>query len=159
MKWKLPWHLRYFKDQTSGCHKWMGGKDSWGYGVVCLNSKAVGAHRAAYEKHVGAIPPGMIICHSCDTPSCINPAHMWIGTHADNANDKARKGRTPKTNKTFSLNGKRNRPKELVMEIKKRLAEGVKNQSALAREFGVSSGFVNHIFRGTRRASVSARAA
>ena len=53
----------------------------------------IGAHRAAYHMWKGEIPDGMSVCHTCDTPRCINPDHLWLGTTLDNAIDKSRKGR------------------------------------------------------------------
>jgi hypothetical protein len=49
--------------------------------------------RRAYEQAYGPIPKGMCVCHTCDEPHCINPEHLWLGTHADNIQDAIRKGR------------------------------------------------------------------
>ena len=80
------------------------------YGVIRRDAAdgggRVAAHRCAYEMWVGPIPDGMHVLHSCDTPPCVNPAHLWLGTHADNMADKARKGRAPRTSGTFGgVNG------------------------------------------------------
>jgi hypothetical protein len=79
--------------QGSGCIFWTGAIGSRGYGVSCLHGEIVAAHRLAYETFVGEIPDGMFVCHHCDTPHCINPEHLFLGTHNDNMQDKVRKSR------------------------------------------------------------------
>lgn len=78
----------------SGCWLWLGGWDNDGYGKINKNGKTVAyAHRFFYQIHKGEIPDGKLVLHKCDSPACCNPDHLFLGTHADNALDKCRKGR------------------------------------------------------------------
>ena len=77
----------------SGCWVWMGYINKLGYGRFRVNGKKVLAHRAAYEEYKEKIPDDKIACHDCDNPSCVNPEHIFIGTHQDNHDDAIKKGR------------------------------------------------------------------
>ncbi len=76
-----------------GCWEWRGTRDKNGYGRVSANYDTLPAHRLAYKISHGAIPPGRLVCHSCDNPPCINPKHLWLGTPHQNTSDAVRKKR------------------------------------------------------------------
>lgn len=84
-------------DQSGGpdaCWPWTGGRNEHGYGHVSFRPiKTKLAHRVAWILTHGEIPAGLNVCHHCDNPPCCNPAHLFLGTHADNGWDKVRKGR------------------------------------------------------------------
>src|SRR5580704_14675805 len=75
-----------------GCWLWIGAKNSMGYGQLRDKGRILFAHRFSYETSVGAIPPGLEVCHSCDVPTCVRPDHLFAGTHVDNMRDAASKG-------------------------------------------------------------------
>jgi hypothetical protein len=85
----------YDKD-TNGCWTWRGGKNRQGQGVVRHQGRNWVTSRLAWTLTNGPIPSGMYICHMCDNPSRINPAHLFLGTPQDNSLDMYRKGRHPK---------------------------------------------------------------
>jgi hypothetical protein len=81
----------------NGCWIWHGtisaGRRGMGYGELRVHSKITKAHRYSYMRFTGPIPEGRLICHHCDNPLCVNPAHLFVGTQQDNMDDMAAKGR------------------------------------------------------------------
>lgn len=82
--------------KTDTCWLWVSNRDRYGYGRFLGAVRGVStkfAHRFSYMLHKGDIPSGMLVCHKCDNPPCVNPEHLFLGTESDNMNDKISKGR------------------------------------------------------------------
>jgi hypothetical protein len=82
-----------YRVSESGCWLWTGATRHGGYGVIQHNGRSIGAHRVSYELFREPIPAGLFVCHTCDVPSCVNPKHLFVGTHKDNMHDSWVKGR------------------------------------------------------------------
>ena len=83
-------------DPDTGCILWQGRKNRDGYGRTRFLGVEWLMHRLSYFTYVGDIPEGLSVLHRCDTPACIAPEHLFVGTRADNVADACAKGRTPK---------------------------------------------------------------
>ena len=127
----------------AGCWIWTGASNVQGYGVFKSKRRQYRAHRFSYELHHGAIPIGMMVCHKCDTPACVNPDHLFLGTAQDNMSDMVTKGR--------SLCGKLNHCTKLtddaVRAIRARYAAGGVTLVALGREYGVASATIGKVVK------------
>ena len=84
---------KWIPEPNSGCWLWTAGGCHLGYGRILAKGRVCQAHRVGYELYKEPIPQGLCVLHSCDTPSCVNPDHMFLGTRADNALDRDMKGR------------------------------------------------------------------
>lgn len=133
------------KKGPNDCWEWLGSKAGTykEYGRISFNGRADGAHRVSWILHNGPIPDGMDVLHRCDNPGCVNPAHLWLGTHAENMIDKARKGRVV----IEPLRGENHPLSKLtpdkVREI--RSLSGIMTHREMSREFGVSTCVVSRI--------------
>ena len=92
-------------EPNTGCWLWAGATTKAGYGQFGVGSKVIYAHRLALELAGQVIPDGMCVCHRCDTPACVNPEHLFVGSHADNARDRDIKGRHWQSKKTHCPRG------------------------------------------------------
>ncbi len=92
---KLSDRLDFYTDKTGDCWEWQNAKTK-GYGVLTHEGRLHYAHRLSWFVHNGDIPTGMCVLHECDNPACINPSHLFIGTHKANMTDRCEKGRTAK---------------------------------------------------------------
>lgn len=125
------------KAPTTGCSEWQGYRLPSGYGMTneVRNGTRVYAHRKAWEQKHGEIPEGMCVCHTCDNPACVNVDHLFLGTHADNMKDMARKGRGRQA---------LNPPTQAQMD---EIRESSKPLRMLAREMGLTVNQVHKVRR------------
>jgi hypothetical protein len=79
--------------RPNGCWQWTGFLGTHGYGDFWLDGRIQRAHRAAYQIFAGPLPAGAFVCHRCDWPGCVNPAHLFLGDASRNMQDAAAKGR------------------------------------------------------------------
>src|SRR3990167_6559441 len=88
---------RYFwsrVEKSESCWRWTGIKTKMGYGYLYIRGeKSMRAHRVSYQIHYGEFDSNLLVCHHCDTPYCVRPDHLFLGTCRDNLDDMRRKGR------------------------------------------------------------------
>ncbi len=143
---KLPEH-RFWENvqKTNGCWIWTSGTVAYGYGNLCINGKMQRTHRYSWELHNGPIPDGLFVLHKCDNPLCVNPAHLFLGTHQDNMDDKMSKGRH--VSLRGSSHGNAKLDESDVIEIRRRYTSTGITQAELGREYGVDRTTISLIVR------------
>lgn len=127
----------------SGCWLWNMARNHQGYGRVVVfmdgERRTRRAHRVAWELSNGAaIPPGLVVMHSCDNPPCICPDHLSVGSHKENSDDKVMKGRWRAGGSPGELNGSAVLTREQVLEARRLHAAGSISYAELGRIYGVT---------------------
>ena len=139
-------------DRSGDCWLWTASRLKAGYGQFgfFINRKlyTVLAHRVSYVLHHGEIPDGMFVMHTCDNPSCVNPAHLTIGTPADNSADMTSKGRSHRPKGEIHPLSKLT--EDDIREIRRLKAERVMTQREISRLYGLSESTVCQIIRRLR---------
>lgn len=143
----VGWTERLVRPDLGACWEWNGLLDKKGYGRVWDGTRVAAAHRASYETWAGPITSADLACHRCDNPPCMNPAHLFLGTDADNARDMVQKLR--------SCNGE-NRPQHKltdlqIEQLRASYTGAWGEQSALARQYGIAPSYVSALVRGLAR--------
>lgn len=126
---------QFFRERSkvnpNGCWIWLRSRGPTGYGCLRREGKTRIAHRFSFEYFIGPIAEGLCVLHSCDTPSCINPAHLFLGTQAENMADKTRKGR--------QLKGEQHPGARMTEEIVREIRAAVGCSSReLSEKYGIS---------------------
>ena len=163
--WRLRWtpdsyrglgspHERFARlyepDLNSGCWLWTRGLTERGYGAYQIYGLKMRAHRFSYALHHGPIPLGALVCHRCDTPSCVNPAHLFLGSLSDNTQDMLAKGRKP------DVRGERHPLRKLNDEAVRAIRAASGDIDRLAAKYGVSRWTVLDVRTGRRWQHVEA---
>ena len=138
------------KAGPNACWEWRAALMWKGYGVINIRGRAERAHRVVWELTEGPIPHGMLVCHHCDNRRCVNPAHLFVGTVADNQRDMVRKGRAkggPKghTRTRGSRSAVAKLTEQKVVEMREAYATGMVLQRELADKYGISGPTVSMI--------------
>lgn len=98
-------HHNPCRSTTGACWHWNGYRNEGGYGVIIFDGFKFPVHRLSFQHYKGMIPKNMVVMHECDTPSCYNPDHLFLGTQKENVEDMVRKGRRkpPRVHQKASL--------------------------------------------------------
>lgn len=138
-------------EPNSGCWLWTAAMGTNGYGYLRIDGRTQSAHRVTFEAFKGSIGSNLCVCHSCDNRACVNPDHLFSGTHGDNVADKMRKGRHPRT-RTPGKKGASNAHAKLSEDDALKIIHAVLVRAQkcidVAAEFGVSDGQVSEICSG-----------
>lgn len=132
----------------SGCWLWVGSLTDKGYGRIRTGSKYSLAHRVSWSLANGDIPAGhgyhgTCVLHRCDTPACVNPDHLFLGTQSENARDCSAKGRWGKARTA----GDAHPMAKLTQEEASEILTDERTQRAIAKEYGVSQATISNIKR------------
>lgn len=88
-------------DRSGDCWEWLAGKTKDGYGRFWFDGKMRRATHFAIRTEGSDVPSGLLVLHHCDNPGCVNPDHLWLGTHIDNNRDREKKGRGQKQSSEY----------------------------------------------------------
>jgi len=125
---------------SDNCWEWTGAKLATKYGGMEINGKLIRVHRYSWEIAFGEIPKGLHVLHKCDNRSCVNPNHLWLGTHQDNMRDRDEKGR----GKPGGKEGTSLLSPNLVRAIRRRYENGM-NYAQIARLVKYNPGAIHQI--------------
>ena len=114
---------------------WTGYRDRDGYGNIAINRSPRQAHRVAYSEYIGPIGDSQVL-HKCDNPGCINPDHLYLGTHKDNMRDKRIRNR---------VKGENHPKAKLTDEVILAIRENPKSQGQIARDLGLNQSFIGKV--------------
>ena len=130
------------------CWDWQAGLRTQGYGSLYFSCKYTMSHIVSWTITKGEVPKGLCVLHKCDNKKCVNPAHLFLGTRADNRRDMCKKGRDRYSHKIGELNPRSIFTEANVIDIRSRYKRGVKTQRMLSIEYKVNRGTIKDLLRG-----------
>jgi hypothetical protein len=125
----------------SGCWIWLATVNHRGYGMMSVGDRTAPVHRLSWQAHRGPIPHGLYVLHRCDVRCCVNPAHLFLGTHQDNMDDMKAKGR--------SSFGERNALAKLTADSVREIRASGASSRIMAEQLGVSRSLIKQVRKGT----------
>lgn len=134
----------------SECWRWSGALNRWGYGAAAYDGKQSNASRVAWLLVHGEIPSGMVVCHRCDNPACCNPAHLFLGTQADNLRDCRQKKRAKGAPEGAAHHRSTAKLTADQVAAARGMFERGVSQTDIAQQFGVHSSTISRAVRGKR---------
>ncbi len=140
---------RVNKNGPNGCWEWMGARHTFGHGSVYIGRRSDGrsisvlAHRFSYSIFNKDLCSHRLVCHKCDNPCCVNPDHLFLGTHKDNTQDMLRKGR----GRYNPVRGEKTAKAKLKNEDIPKIRADPRSQRAIAAEYGVNHKLICDIKR------------
>lgn len=139
---------RIVVNPETGCWEWQGATDELGRGAIGINRKRYRVHRVSAHIYLGMpLDSRLLVCHHCDNPECINPAHLFLGTNKDNSQDMVRKGRCRPGHLAGEQIGTAKLTRQQVEEIRRAIAAG-EVQAQIARDYGVARSTITWIKKG-----------
>lgn len=142
---RARFEAKFIPEPNSGCWLWLGALNRQGYGKLALHGRRGTfelAHRTAWRLYHGPLPADVLVCHACDMPTCVNPDHLWLGTHQDNVRDCMQKGRLA------SCQGSDNARAILNERQVREILNSGSSIKALAATYGVSRSTIYAVLSG-----------